>query len=146
MVHTSYSLLREAYSIIDGVPDEVINLDLWSQHELDLEHPCNTLACAGGLLAQHPKMIARGFRLESVRKTHYKTTANDQFPAYEGQAGYRAIANFFHLSYQEVEQLFGDRSSAWKYDPPLPRRRAMSDRQLWLYRVRKFLEEDAAFL
>lgn len=130
--------LREAYAIIDGVPEDRMNLnDVASNFEggdpTDIHH-CGTVGCAIGLLAMHPYFQALGLYLErdeSAIEYGYSMTK-------AGTKGYvRVGMEIFDLDYDEAHDLFRP-SRDWE------RAAYGSDKAIWLARVRKFLAEQEA--
>lgn len=137
-------LIKDAYAIVDGVPDKNLNLryfltkgNLRRRYEVPkyylkpLMADCGTIACAAGLIAMHPGMVARGLKLL------HNERPGGFAPAFGSLRGYDALSEFFGLSYHEVSYLFGSRGES-SYDDQLftP---TMTDKQLWLARVRTFL-------
>ena len=126
---TNYARLRDAYSIIDGVPDQKLNLNFWSATGEPVNpHSCGTVGCAAGLLSVHPLMRKHGLR-----------ATRGGAPKFAGRDEFSALAHFFGTSYDEAHDLFSWRgSSDWDYIQDAMDR-FPTDKQLWLYRVRFFL-------
>ena len=125
-----YNLLREAYAIIGGIPDNVI--DLRSIQKVKGESlSCGTICCAFGWLGHHPKFQALGLR--TVEHTWKKITLHG-FPT-----EYRlAAAELFDITEHEAVDLFGMVFES-RYDKDASR--GLSDKQLWMYRVRRYLAD-----
>lgn len=121
--------LEQAYAIIDGIPDEAFNLNSWTQEEGE-SLACGTICCAAGWLARHPDNIAAGFKMKRS-----KMFGNGATPSFSGTFGYEAVGKFFGLSSSQAFSLFGTR-----YLPP--HKAELSDKQLWLLRIRNFLERN----
>lgn len=128
----SYPLLRDAYAIIDGIPDARFKLSRWriGGHS---EHDCGTIACAAGWLAMHPDMCAAGL----------KASAHGA-PKWNGVTGYDALSLFFGIDFDDAVSLFGPRKTIFtpdnemKFEPN--ESHCVSDHDLWLARVRNFLK------
>ena len=123
--------LREAYAIIDGIPDD--RFDLRHFANSDDPHDCGTIACAAGWLAMHPKFNALGLTL---------TGKGAEFSCLTPQSQTRtspmdAIAQVLRRPRFEAGQLFGSRNHP-KYEPEGSEN--MTDKQLWQARVRELLE------
>lgn len=63
----NFELLKDAYAIIDGIPEDRFNLNVVTRtdaegHEKD-PHYCGTVGCALGWLAMHPQFQALGLGL-----------------------------------------------------------------------------------
>jgi hypothetical protein len=125
---TNYALLREAYAIIDGVPDEALCLNSWSANLGRVNpHRCGTLGCAAGILAVHPSMTAAGLQADGFGT-----------PVFCGHEEYGALALFFKTTVDESRALFAWRNGSYLEDDGVLDR-FKTDKQLWLYRVRAFL-------
>lgn len=120
--------LEHAYAIIDGIPEDRIDLHAWTQREGE-SLGCGTICCAAGWLARHPDNIRAGF---SMRPCQF---AGDKTPTFAGSTGYEAIMKFYGLTQTQAFALFGTR-----YMPP--HKAELSDKQLWLLRIRNFLERN----
>jgi hypothetical protein len=129
----NYELLKDAYAIIDGIPDKVFHLAAWVTRKgkaLD----CGTVACAGGWLSMHPQFNDMGLKLNAER-----------FPVLRGLQAIGALAALFNLEYSDALDLFGMRpicGGPRRYDPPNADR--LSDKELWKARVRNFLNRMGA--
>lgn len=124
-----YDLLKDAYAIIGGIPDNVIDLDeIVSSLGESLE--CGTICCAAGWLAQHPKFQALGLGLSFCECTGGEVTYLGHH--YSGRYS-EAMADFFAIPQADALSLFGPRSD----DDPA----GISDKQVWLQRVRQYLAD-----
>lgn len=129
MTPDSKELLRDAYAIVDGIPEEVIRFGL----------PCSvqgqslgegTVCSPEGWLAQHPDFIARGLSLSPNRTAIlFRGEGDANRPA-------AAMAQVFEIPVDEASRLFGPRSN-FTMDEANPR----SDKELWLQRMREILPE-----
>lgn len=140
----TYPLLRDAYAIIDGIPEANINLGMWIRHyERSIPTPtCDTLACAAGWLMLHPQFQALGFKPEF---TDYRVIQPELCVPSCGRRsrGFQALADLFGMTGPDAQHIFGRRIDKSPYDPPIDMKEQMTGKQLWQYRVRKFLFEDA---
>lgn len=127
-----YSLLRDAYAIIDGIPEERFNLQNWRSYESGLTD-CGTIACAAGWLTMHPDMQALGLA----------TRGQCHSPAFNGVGSYDALARFFGIDNDAAAGLFRTRSYDGRDTLDPPKAADLSDKQLWLARVREFLRRNA---
>lgn len=120
----NYTIMREAYAIIGGIPEHAFDLSsVVSRTGESLE--CGTIACAAGWLAMHPTFKARGIRL--VKEcVEYKNVRC--YTAYT-----EAMAAVFKIDGAEADYLFGSRT-----EPP----GWGTDKEVWLKRMYKFLDEN----
>lgn len=132
----SYPLLRDAYAIIDGIPEDRFNLDSWRRadsHTNDNPSSCGTIACAAGWLAMHPMMQERGLRSGKYGVPEIATVTGVVISHYQALGVVLGISRF------DAEQLFGTRLFRRSYDPVyIPSN--LSDKELWKARVRTFLK------
>lgn len=128
--HTDYELLKDAYAIIDGIPDEAIAFGA----------PCKvrgrsldngTICSPEGWLAQHPQFVALGLGVEP-------DGASLQFLG-EKLSPVPAMAKVFRMPEEEAARLFGDRSEFIGGGASTQ----ASDKQLWLSRVRHHIHDRA---
>ena len=112
MIKETYPLLREAYAIIDGIPDDRFNLDLF-RNSCD-PHYCGTIACAAGWLAMHPTFMALGLL-----------------------CSYPSLVRVLGIPKADAYSVFSGRKVRL-YEPEGSE--TMTDKQLWQARVREFLE------
>lgn len=111
----TYPLLREAYAVIDGIPQEQFSLTSWSNGK---QPSCGMIGCGGGWLASYPPFIEQG--LHMVRGE----------PCYKRKYAFEALAEFFGITYADAYMIFtanGERSS-------------FSDKEEWKMRVKRFLK------
>lgn len=125
-----YELLKDAYAIIDGIPETAIALDaLQTARGEALDR--GTICSPAGWLAQHPKFMALGLAL-----TEDGTRLCFEDDAAESGAEARIMAKIFGLEQAEAEHLFGNRSTYSLGDDS-----GLSDKRLWLREVRAFLKQ-----
>ena len=125
----TYSLLRDAYQIIDGIPESNFALKYWLDEDSwkKAEPDCGTIACAAGWLALHPDMKKLGLTRDQMGT-----------PMYLDMDGYDALAAVFGINWQDARNLFGTRGMS-RLDEPREGTVMMTDKKLWMYRVRQFL-------
>lgn len=125
-----YELLKEAYAIIDGVPEEVVASGA----------PCSkigatlldgTVCSPEGWLALHPTFNALGLSV-SADGTSLRFNGEDLPIA-------TAMAKVFHMSEDEAAQLFEDPAAASGGEPGS----AVSHKQLWQTRIRHHIHTKA---
>jgi hypothetical protein len=127
MTPESQKLLRDAFAIIDNIPETGIRFGL----------PCSTpgrstgddaVCSPEGWLAQHPDFVARGLSMsKSGSAILFKGEGNVNAPA-------AAMAQVFGILLDEASRLFGPRTLfAMDGDS------ALSDKQLWQQRMREYL-------
>ena len=126
-----YELLKDAYAIIDGIPETAIDLDtLVTSRGEALEQ--GTVCSPAGWLAQHPAFKVRGLGLAGD---------DSQLVLNGRQAGADAVAEVmarvFALRQVDAERLFADRRTYTLGDDS-----GLSDNRLWLHEVRDFLREN----
>jgi hypothetical protein len=137
MPEEKYSLLRDAYAVIDGIPEAQFNLESIIRRRSGINE-CRTIACAAGWLSIHPtfgpllKAEVDGslvnWRTERGPTGHFVT----------------ALSEPLGLTPDETRRLFGMR----EYYEPVEEGRVpgayLSDKELWKARVRNFLAEKGA--
>lgn len=130
-----YPLLRDAYAVIDGIPENNIDLSEWVKGAPPppVAASCKTIACAAGWLSLYPGFKALGFIYH-----WYYAEPEYQVDGGEKYSSYPAIEEFFGLTEADARAIFGTRTTGKDYDPRNPDR--YSDKELWKYRVRKFLK------
>ena len=125
-----FELLKDAYAIIDGIPETAIDLDkLQSARGETLEH--GTICSPAGWLAQHPAFQKRGLSL-SNDGSHL--LLNEESPADASPA--QILAQVFRFEQVDAERFFSDRNTYTLGDDS-----GLSDKRLWLHEVREFLKE-----
>jgi hypothetical protein len=133
-----FELLKDAYAIIDGIPELAIDLDqLVSARGETLAH--GTVCSPAGWLAQHPKFTELGL---SLAEDDSRLQLRGEPEVEEPSAA--IMAKIFGLSLGEAAHLFGDRDTYTLGDDS-----GLSDKRLWLREVRDFLKHhgqlDASF-
>ena len=121
----NFDLIKDAYAIIDGIPETAIDLDqLVSKRGETLEH--GTVCSPAGWLAQHPRFSELGLAL-----------ADDDSGLLPLDAPPTVIlARVFGLEPGDAEHLFSDRNTYTLGDDS-----GLSDKRLWLREVREFLKQ-----
>ncbi|WP_136418996.1 hypothetical protein [Herbaspirillum sp. ST 5-3] len=123
-----FELLKDAYAIIDGIPETAIALgQLQTARGASLEH--GTICSPAGWLAQHPKFTALGLSLEGEQLVLQGEPTETGSPAH-------ILARVFALEEPDAERLFSDRNTYTLGDDS-----GLSDKRLWLHEVREFLKE-----
>lgn len=126
----NFELLKDAYAIIDGIPEAAIALDdLVSTRGEALDK--GTVCSPAGWLAQHPTFIQLGLSLSS----------DDKYLLLDGEAGAEAttsevMARVFALPEPDADRLFGDKNTYNLEDDA-----GLGDKRLWLHEVREYLKE-----
>lgn len=125
-----FELLKDAYAIIDGIPETAIALGrLQTARGESLDR--GTVCSPAGWLAQHPAFMQLGL---SLSEDGTRLRLHDQW-AEEGEEA-RIMAELFRLSPVEAAQLFGSRHTYTLGDDS-----GLSDKRLWLREVREFLKQ-----
>jgi len=126
----NFELLKDAYAIIDGIPETAINLDkLVSARGETLEH--GTACSPAGWLAQHPKFVELGLSLSDYDSG---LVLAGESPGEQSQTG--ILAHVFGLEPGDAAHLFGDRNTFTLGDDS-----GLSDKRLWLRELREFLKQ-----
>jgi hypothetical protein len=126
----NFELLKDAYAIIDGIPETAIDLDeLVSARGETLEH--GTVCSPAGWLAQHPRFMALGLSLVGDDS---KLLLDGEPPVEESTAA--ILGKVFGLQLADAEHLFSDRNTYTLGDDS-----GLSDKRLWLREVRDFLRQ-----
>lgn len=110
-----YQLLREAYAVIDGIPQEQFSLAIWSNGK---KPSCGMVGCGGGWLASYPPFIEMGLRMRTG------------VPTYKDLRSFEALASFFGIPYFSAVGIF----KANVHNPIYP------DKVEWKRRVLQFLQ------
>jgi len=122
----NYELLKDAYAIIDGIPEDKINLRVIRLSEgKSLE--CGTICCAAGWLASHPTFKALGLSIANDRCIYL----NGEMPDCNNYSD--QMAAVFGITKPEASDLFDQRQA----NEP----RSLTDKEIWLRRVRQFLKQ-----
>lgn len=135
----NFELLRDAYAIIDGIPDDAIHLNYIVSRRGETP-ACGTIACTLGFLAMHPQFQALGLGL--------KHTLGMQLTMHGHVTSFRSAAHeIFGLNEAETEAVFGS-YGVGAYDPDLVGGfvqshdgKKPSHKQLFKLRVVEFLRE-----
>lgn len=125
-----FELLKDAYAIIDGIPETAIDLDRLQTAKGEALDK-GTICSPAGWLAQHPKFMELGLSLSEDGK---QLCLNGQ-PAQPGTES-EILAQIFGLSPAEAQHLFGTRDTYSLGDDS-----GLSDKRLWLREVREFLKQ-----
>jgi hypothetical protein len=136
MTTPNFALLRDAYAIIDGIPDAAFDLDEVVA-DLGRRLDCGTIACAAGWLSLHPTFAKR------LRPRYVPHSGKGGHFTWKVPGGYRgetnhygaAMAHLFNLSDTVARELFYARH------PDEPVSLYPTDKALWQYRVRTFLHQ-----
>ncbi|HYD96538.1 MAG TPA: hypothetical protein VEC01_14510 [Noviherbaspirillum sp.] len=124
----NYELLKDAYAIIDGIPETAIDLDaLCSARGETLEQ--GTICSPAGWLAQHPQFMALGLALA---EDGTQLTVDGE-PAADPS---EALSRVLGLRTEDAQHLFGDRNTYTLGDDT-----GLSDKRLWQREVREFLKQ-----
>lgn len=125
-----YELLKDAYAIVDGIPEAAIAVGL----------PCSkigptlsegTVCSPEGWLALHPTFVELGLSMSADGRSL-------QFNG-EQEPVASAMAKVFRLPEDEATQLFGNRTS----DSGDASDSTMSDKQSWQMRIRHHIHSRA---
>jgi hypothetical protein len=139
----NFELLRDAFAIIDGIPNKAFKLDSWRENG---DGPaCGTIACAGGWLAMHPTMNQAGLRADAEGTP--VTTATKPFSDWPLRWGFGALQEVFGLHGSGEVNLFEAHGFGYK-DSELSDEQVekLSGKRLWKRRVlRLFQEYDEPF-
>lgn len=122
----NFELLKDAYAIIGGIPNEVIDLCDVQLHAGD-SLGCGTVCCAAGWLGHHPQFQALG--LETTRAG--STKLDGKFRSYDD-----AMAEVFNMDPEDAEKMFAPRNFLYERNE---RANGGTDKALWLTRVREYL-------
>jgi len=126
----NFELLKDAYAIIDGIPETAIDLDkLVSSRGESLEK--GTVCSPAGWLAQHPQFIDLGL---SLSEDDTQLLLDGEAPAEASPA--EILAKVFSLALADAEHLFGDRNTYTLGDDS-----GLSDKRLWLREMRDYLKQ-----
>ena len=123
--------LKEAYAILDGIPQERFNLGLLCTQVDRKKISCTTIACGVGWLLHHPRYTARGFgySIDGLLKAPGQSTVF-------GDGMYFAVgARMFGISENDAEDIFNGRT----HQPP------HEHKDLLLSRIRRYIERLEAY-
>lgn len=142
--------LRELYALMQGIPDNRVNLFSWrtygtSDHEM-LSHSCGALACAVGWACIYPPFMEQGLSWKGAPNLLGKG------------AGWRAVSGFFQIHEYVAEVLFQAREASLDFhregmygenviqvrwavrgDPRIEAHKHTSDKAIVLRRIRRYL-------
>lgn len=129
-------LLRDAYMIIDGIPDELINLDRVYTTE-NIKPACGTIACAAGWLALHPTFQSLGFKFHPTAYQNITMQGVNYFDDFNYK-----IKKLFDIGVRDSQKMFGARGQS-SFDRSILRDspNKLSDKELWKKRVVKFIQQ-----
>jgi hypothetical protein len=133
-------LLKEAYAIIDGIPEQAFDLEKIIT-DGGTSVGCGTVACAAGWLSIHPKfgkLLGADVTLNGESTTIY-------WPG--GQWWDDAVGKVFKLDTTQVRNIFASRRMSdydYEDDTDETDTTAMTDKQLWQHRVKTFLKSKGA--
>lgn len=124
-----YELLKDAYAIIDGIPENAISLEkLQSTRGETLGH--GTICSPAGWLALHPRFNELGLSMsdDGERLMLNGNLVDDASPAL-------VMTQLFGLPPSDAEHLFGKRDTYTLGDDS-----GLSDKRLWQREVRDYLK------
>lgn len=130
----NYELLKDAYAIIGGIPEDKIHLRAIVS-KVGESAECGTVCCAAGWLGLHPKFQALGLTtsLNASDDIRIKMRGVDDYSFYSTK-----LAALFNMEIEEIENLFSPDSQS-DYDVIIKAK--PSPKQRFLKRVRMYLEE-----
>jgi len=128
--------LKDAYALIDGIPDAQVTLERWCDEDGDIETTVNTLACVQVWLIRHPDFQVPGFQLAQSNQDAATYVARDKDLAenFESCAADEYLRQLLGFDWRELNDLFGPRGTS-QFDID----ESISDKQAWQRRVREFL-------
>jgi hypothetical protein len=128
----NYELLKDAYAIIDGIPDEYFDLEKIVKN--DTKHVgCGTIACAAGWLGLHPKFNELGY---TVNVNSGITVASFKNATYGGF--YDSLVHLFNIPYSTAMNLFCASYDS-RFDSKV--KSSISHKEMWKNRVVAYLKE-----
>lgn len=98
--------LKQTYSIVAGIPKELIRLESWVSNPGHPTTHCGTVACAIGWVMRHPDIAAQG--LQRGRGGAHPVFRDSCY-------GWRAVRQFYKISEKQAFDLFGSERS--RLDP-----------------------------
>ncbi len=123
-----FKLLKDAYAIIDGIPETSIDLDmLESVRGESLEN--GTIRSPAGWLADHPAFAALGLSISDDGKRLLLHGESGDKPSVA-----LTMAQVFRLPPADAQHLFGDRNTYTLGDDS-----GLSDKRLWQRDLRDYL-------
>lgn len=123
----NFELLKDAYAIIDGIPEHLINLS-YIVSEKGESPACGTICCAAGWLAHHPQFQALGLSCSPDGGMLLLHGSSNYLGVYADQ-----LAEVFGISYTDAADLFdsADRFEIAKHG---------THKQIWLNRMWRYLD------
>jgi hypothetical protein len=125
---SKYRLLREAYAIIAGIPDEAISLD-WNRAKEGPSLTEGTVFHPARWLALHPSFKDKGLSLSDNGKQLLFKGQTSTSGTYS-----EPLAHVFGLPVSDIVGLFAERGTRMGESNP-----ADSDKDIWQNRVRNYL-------
>ena len=122
----SFPLLRKAYAIIDGIPEDRFDLSSILHGGNPNPHACGTIACAAGWIAMHPDFQELGLTLTSYGSILFNGHA---------KGCWIVMAEILGITVHDSIIIFDGRNDFERRG----KLGKLSDKELWKYRVRKFL-------
>lgn len=132
-----FDLLRQVYEIMYKVPDKKVNMS-YIKKELE----CGTVGCALGWAASDKKFCeTNGISLKQKASDIFDSAINLNGSAYFPGDYPEVGMSLFGITFHQAENLFSSRGNS-VYDKSIIKNRpTIGDRKLFLYRMRKFFEE-----
>jgi len=133
----NYELFKEAYSIIDGIPEEYLNLDTIVSNDID-HVGCGTIACAAGWLGLHPTFQKLGLSSHVYTEKHCSGWLSMQ-----GTETYYAevMADIFGTSIQIARNIFSSAGNSIYDNSFIGGTQYRNHKALWKHRVVRYLKE-----
>lgn len=130
-----FELLKDAYAIIDGIPDQAFDLGEVLHMRISKDMSCGTIACAAGWLSLHPTFAAH----LKPRAYQYGPSSTNWRVRWDGIEFYEdnvfaAMQTLFGIDLNTAYRIFGLRDEG-EGGPHL------TDKELWKLRVRTFLKK-----
>jgi hypothetical protein len=130
MSQPNYELLRQAYAILDGIPQQAIDLDHVIK-ERGSSLKCGTIACGIGWLSMHPKFNSMGLKFE--KRKGFIGNGSVDILTYQGQSvDYaEAASKIFGIAEPIAEKMFNGASNRPQHQ----------HKQILLSRIRSYLRK-----
>jgi len=122
MYYPDIRLIKDAYAVIESVPEKAFSLAQWRLKE-GKSLGDGTVCCAAGWLTLHPKFEALGLTYDGRGR-----------PAFGLYRGYAALAALFRIDTDDAVAIFSPAGPEWT---------AMTDKAVWMNRVRTYLARHA---
>lgn len=126
----NFELLKDAYAIIAGIPEEQFDLDMVFKNRGG-SNGCGTIACAIGWLSLHPKFIELG-----LRQSYCGVSLHSAPYFYDD-----AAKVIFSISIHQARAIFGREGISWYDHPDMTKALPNNHKALFLHRVESFLKE-----